>query len=34
MLNAAGLIASYDTDLEDHQKSPYLDGFDLRHLVE
>lgn len=34
MLNAAGLIASYDTYLEDHQRSAYLDGFDLRHLME
>ncbi|MBR5094221.1 MAG: beta-galactosidase [Oscillospiraceae bacterium] len=34
MLNAAGLIASYDTKLAEHTKSAYLDGFDLRRLVE
>ena len=34
MLNAAGLIASYPTALEDHTVSPYLDGFDLKGLVE
>ncbi len=34
MLNAAGLIASYPTELADHTRSAYLDGFDLRHLVE
>lgn len=34
MLNAAGLIASYPTDLDDHVRSPYLDGFDLKHLVD
>ena len=34
MLNAAGLIASYPTKLEDHVTSPYLEGFDLKHLVE
>ena len=34
MLNAAGLIASYTTDLADHTRSAYLDGFDLKHLVD
>ncbi|MBR7190458.1 MAG: beta-galactosidase [Oscillospiraceae bacterium] len=34
MLNAAGLIASYPTRLEDHTRSAYLDGFDMKHLVE
>ena len=34
MLNAAGLIASYPTDLADHTRSAYLDGFDLKHLVD
>ncbi len=34
MLNAAGLIASYPTELADHTRSAYLDGFDLKHLVE
>lgn len=34
MLNAAGLIASYPTKLEDHMQSPYLEGFDLKHLVD
>lgn len=34
MLNAAGLIASYDTALPDHTRSAYLEGFDLKHLVE
>ena len=32
MLNAAGLIAGYDTELEDHTRSAYIDNFDLRHL--
>ena len=34
MLNAAGLIAGYDTELEDHTRSAYIDNFDLRHLVD
>ena len=34
MLNAAGLLASYDSALADHITSPYLEGFDLRRLVE
>ena len=34
MLNAAGLIASYPTELDDHVRSTYLEGFDLKHLVE
>ncbi len=34
MLNAAGLIASYPTDLADHTRSAYLEGFDLKHLVD
>ncbi len=34
MLNTAGLMASYESTLEDHVTSPYLDGFDLKHLVE
>ena len=34
MLNAAGLIASYDTALPDHTRSAYLEGFDLKRLVE
>ena len=34
MLNAAGLIASYPTELQDHMRSAYLDGFDLKRLVE
>ncbi len=34
MLNAAGLIASYPTELSDHSRSAYLDGFDLGRLVE
>ena len=34
MLNAAGLIASYPTQLQDHTRSAYLDGFDLKRLVD
>ncbi len=34
MLNAAGLIASYPTELEDHERSAYIADFDLKHLVE
>jgi len=34
MLNAAGLMAGYPSALEDHPVSAYLDGFDLKHLVE
>lgn len=34
MLNAAGLIASYGTELEDHTKSAYIEQFDLKHLVD
>ena len=34
MLNAAGLMASYPTKLADHTPSAYLEGFDLKHLVE
>ena len=34
MLNAAGLMADYPTALADHTVSPYLDGFDLKHLVD
>ena len=34
MLNAAGLIASYPTALEDQPRSAYLGGFDLKHLVD
>ena len=34
MLNAAGLIASYPTELVDQPRSTYLDGFDLKHLVD
>ncbi len=34
MLNAAGLIASYPTELPEHIRSRYLEGFDLKHLVE
>ena len=34
MLNAAGPIASYPTALPDHSRSAYLDGFDLKRLVE
>ena len=34
MLNAAGLMANYPTDLADHTVNPYLDGFDLKGLVE
>ena len=34
MLNAAGLIANYPTELSDHTRNAYLDGFDLKHLVE
>ena len=34
MLNAAGLIASYPTELADHTRSALLEGFDLKHLVE
>ena len=34
MLNAAGLIASYPTELEDHVQSAYIEHFDLKHLVE
>ena len=34
MLNAAGLIASYPTQLQDHTCSAYLDGFDLGRLVD
>ena len=34
MLNAAGLIASYDTALLDHTKSRFIDNFDLKHLVD
>ena len=34
MLNAAGLIASYPTDLEDHVRSAYIENFDLKHLVD
>ena len=34
MLNAAGLMAGYRTELEEHMCSDYLDGFDLKHLVD
>lgn len=34
MLNAAGTLANYQTKLEGHAKSDYLDGFDLKALVE
>ena len=34
MLNAAGLIASYPTDLIDQPRSAYLEGFDLKGLVD
>ncbi len=34
MLNAAGLMAGYPTALADHTRSAYLDGFDLRRLVD
>ena len=34
MLNAAGLMAGYATELEDHKRSEYLDGFDMKHLVD
>ncbi|MBR3367868.1 MAG: beta-galactosidase trimerization domain-containing protein, partial [Lachnospiraceae bacterium] len=34
MLNAAGLIASYPTELADHTRSAYLEGFDLKGLVD
>ncbi len=34
MLNAAGLIASYPTELADQPRSAFLDGFDLKHLVD
>ena len=34
MLNAAGLLASYPSELEDHTKSPFIQDFDLKHLVE
>ncbi|MBQ4186775.1 MAG: hypothetical protein II642_02715, partial [Firmicutes bacterium] len=34
MLNAAGLMADYESELEDHPVSPYLDGFNMKRLVE
>ncbi len=34
MLNAAGLMAGYPTELSGQKRSPYIDNFDLRHLVE
>ncbi len=34
ILNAAGIIASYPTGLEDQPVSDYLEGFDLKALVE
>lgn len=34
VLNAAGIIASYPSELEDHPVSEYLDGFDLKSLVD
>lgn len=34
MLNAAGLMASYHSDLEDHVDNPNLETFDLKRLVE
>lgn len=34
MLNAGGLMASYPTELADHIRSMYLDGFDLKCLVD
>ncbi len=33
-LNAAGLIASYDTELPDHYKSPYLHGDSLKAMID
>ena len=34
MLNAAGLMASYHSDLEDHVDSKYISDFDLKKLVD
>ena len=34
MLNAAGLMAGYDSELEDHVSSRYIDNFDLKHPVD
>ena len=34
VLNAAGIIASYPTSLADQPESAYLDGFDLKALVD
>ena len=34
MLNAAGLMADYESEMEDHPVSPYLDGFNMKRLVE
>jgi hypothetical protein len=34
MLNAAGLMAGYDSELEDHVNSRFIDNFDLKHLVD
>ncbi len=34
LLNAAGIIASYPTDLEFHYQSPYLKGDSLKMIVE
>ena len=34
LLNAAGIIASYDTDLEDQPKSDYLHGDSLGDIIE
>ncbi len=34
LINAGGMLASYPTKLADHPRSDYLDGFDLKALVE
>lgn len=34
MINAAGLIANYQTELEDHMVNPYLDEFDMKRIVD
>ncbi len=33
-LNAAGIIASYNTLVEDHTKSAYLEGYQLRDVID
>ena len=34
LLNAAGIIASYDTELEFHPRSKYLQGYNLKKIIE